>query len=140
MKRILIAILALAMVIGLQPQARAANTDSNAFWSFLFHNQDPRLTAAGIGVGAGAGVASYLMTKKHGYPPVRHVSYGAAFGVTTFGCAVLYPMVATVLINRPLTYREAYIGVAECIVPVLGGWFVDTYLPHNKLYDTVQAR
>jgi hypothetical protein len=29
------------------------------------------------------------MTKKHGNPPMRHVSFGTAYGVTAFGCAVV---------------------------------------------------
>jgi hypothetical protein len=124
MKRCLFAGLALIFVIGLQSQpARAqANTwnTPNSFW---------------IGVGAGTGVASYLMTKKHGNPPVRHVSYGTAYGVTTFGCMVVYPMVATVVLNRQLTPREAYVGMADCVVPIIGGWLVDAALPHDAWTD-----
>jgi len=140
MNRFLLVGLALVLVIGLHAQpARAQNNvqnnNWNAFWAWISHNQDPRLTVVGIGVGAAATGASYAMVKKHGNPPVRHVSYGTAFGVTTFGCMVVYPMVATVVLNRPLTPREAYIGMAECAVPILGGWFVDSILPHDAWTD-----
>jgi hypothetical protein len=139
MKRYLFAGLALIFVIGLQSQPARAQANgwntSNSFWAWLNHGQDPRLRVVGIGVGAGAGVAFYVMTKKHGNPPVRHVSYGTAYGVTTFGCMVAYPMVATVILNRQLTPREAYVGMADCAVPIIGGWIVDAVLPHDAWTD-----
>ena len=113
MRRLLLAGLALVIAIGLQARvARAQSNTWNDFWTWINHGQDPRLTWVGIGVGGAATAAGYVMTKKHGNPPVRHVSVGTAYGVTTFGCMVVYPMVATVVLNRPLTPREAYIGMA----------------------------
>ena len=136
MNRFFLAGLAMVFVIRLQAQpAHAQDNSWNNFWAWITHGQDPRLTVVGIGVGAAATGASYAMVKKHGNPPVRHVSYGTAFGVTTFGCMVVYPMVATVVLNRPLTPREAYIGIAECVVPIIGGWVVDAVLPHDAWTD-----
>jgi cytochrome bd-type quinol oxidase subunit 2 len=136
MNRFFLAGLALVFVIGLQAQpAHAQDNSWNNFWAWITHGQDPRLTVVGIGVGAATTGASYAMVKKHGNPPVRHVSYGTAFGVTTFGCMVVYPMVATVVLNRPLTPREAYIGMAECAVPIIGGWVVDAVLSHDAWTD-----
>ena len=139
MKRFLLAGVTLIFVIGLAPQpAHAQNygwSSWNSFWAWLNHGQDPRLIPVGFGVGAGTGGASYVMTKKHGNPPVRHVSYGTAYGVTTFGCMVVYPMVATVVLNRQLTPREAYVGMADCAVPFIGGWIVDAVLPHDAWTD-----
>ena len=133
MNRFFLAGLAMVFVIRLQAQpAHAQDNSWNNFWAWITHGQDPRLTVVGIGVGAAATGASYAMVKKHGNPPVRHVSYGTAFGVTTFGCMVVYPMVATVVLNRPLTPREAYIGIAECVVPIIGGWVV-TSLPAKRI-------
>lgn len=140
MKRFIIAALALALVMGLQPQAAHAQSNNANLWTWLFGNQDPRLTAVGVGVGAGAGVASYLMTKKHGNPAVRHVSYGTAYGVTAFACAAVYPIVGTIVLNRPLTPREAYIGVADCVVPIIGGWLVDAWLPHDAWTDGIPPK
>jgi uncharacterized membrane protein YfcA len=139
MKRIAFAALALIFVIGWQPQsARAANSSaacSNGFLSWLAHGQDCHLFWGGAGIGIGTGVAGYFLTKKHGYPKTQPVTAGVAYGITTYACAVAYPFVATVLLNRPLTPREMYIGVAECIVPFVGGWLVDTYLPHDAWTD-----
>ena len=145
MKRLLFAAVAVAFMAGLQLQPAHAQAQAqsqaygwnswNSFWAWWSHGRDPRLTAASIGVGAAAAGASYAMVKKHGNPPVRHVSYGTAYGVTTFGCMVVYPMVATVLLNRQLTPREAYVGMADCAVPIIGGWIVDSILPHDAWTD-----
>lgn len=138
MKRLSLAALALVLLIGLQPQsarAQDANANWNAFWAWLSHGQDPRLTGVGIAVGLGADGASWALTRKHGTPAHRYMSYGAAYGVTTLGCAVVYPMVATVVLNRPLTPREAYDGIADCVVPFIGGWLVDAWLPHTAWVD-----
>jgi hypothetical protein len=61
--------------------------------------------------------------------------YITAWGVTSFGCAVVFPMVATVVLNRPLTPREAYVGMADCVVPFIGGWLADAALPHDAWTD-----
>ena len=136
MKRSILAALALIMAIGLQPQtARAQDNNWNTFWAWLMRGQDPRLFWGGVGVGIGTGLASLLMTEKHGNPGVRHVSYGTAYGVTTYACAVVYPFVGTWLLNRPLTPREMYDGVGDCIVPFIGGWIVDASLPHTAWID-----
>jgi hypothetical protein len=138
MKKPILAVLALLLAIALQPQAARAQ-DTNATWnSFLLwwgHGQDPRLTAAGIGVGIGTGVAAYFLTQKHGNPGHARVTTLGAYGITTGACMVVTPFVYTVAVNRPLTYREAYMGFADCIVPFIGSWLVDKYLPHNALYD-----
>ena len=34
-------------------------------------------------------------------------------------------MVGTVVLNRPLTYREAHILIADCVIPFVGGWLVN---------------
>lgn len=149
MKRLLFAAVALAFMAGLQPQPAYAQPYGsqpygwnawNSFWAWWSHGRDPRLTTVSMGVGAAAAVTSYVMVKKHGNPPTRHFSYGAAYGVTTFGCMVVYPMVATVVINRPLTPREAYVGMADCAVPFIGGWIVDSILPHDAWTDGLPQR
>ena len=113
MNRFFLAGLALVFVIGLQAQpAHAQDNSWNNFWAWITHGQDPRLTVVGIGVGAAATGASYAMVKKHGNPPVRHVSYGTAFGVTTFGCMVVYPMVATVVLNLNVAFLDRDVGRA----------------------------
>lgn len=67
------------------------------------------------------------------------MSPAAAFGVTTFGCMVLYPIIGTIAVHRELTPREAYSGILGCVIPFVGGWIVDQTLPHNAWYDGVPA-
>jgi len=124
---------ALILAIGLQ--SRAVRADENPLWAFLFGHDDPRLTATGIGIGIASTGASYALTHKHGVPAVRTASPGVAFGVTSFGCAVLYPIVGTILLHRELTPREAYSGMLGCVVPFVGGWIMDQTLPHDPWYD-----
>ena len=136
MKRTIVAALALIFAIGLLPQtARAQDNNGNAFWAWLTRGQGPRLFWGGVGIGIGTDVASYYLVKKHGTPPHRPMTAGAAYGVTTFACAVAYPFVGTWLLNRPLTPREMYDGVADCVVPFVGGWIVDAMLPHDAWTD-----
>ena len=50
-------------------------------------------------------------------------------GLTTIGCAAVSPMVATVVLNRPLTMREGHVLIGSCMIPIVGGWLV------NEAYD-----
>jgi hypothetical protein len=126
---------ALIAVIGLGLQSQAARAEDNPILNFLFGHQDPRLTATGIGVGLASTGASYAMTHKHGVPAVRFASPGIAFAVTSFGCAVVYPIIGTLVLHRALTPREAYTGMADCVIPFIGGRIVDSALPHTAWYD-----
>ena len=53
------------------------------------------------------------------------ISQAGAIVGTTIGCAATSPIVATIVLNRPLTYREAHILVGSCLIPVIGGWLVN---------------
>jgi|HubBroStandDraft_5_1064220.scaffolds.fasta_scaffold574098_1 hypothetical protein len=135
MKRPLFAVLALILAVGLQSQAARAQDSSNFFSQLIYGNQDKKLAPPGIGLGIAAGIGSYYLSMKRGYPGTRIMSYGVAYGATTAGCIVVYPILATAWINRPLTPREAYIGFANCALPIVGGWIVDASLPHTAWYD-----
>lgn len=142
MHRHLLRAAALILAIGLQGQAVRAQTptqttraEDNPILDFLFGHQDPRLTAAGIGLGVASTGASYALTHKHGVPAVRAASPGIALAVTSFGCAVAYPILGTIVLHRALTPREAYTGIAGCIIPFIGSWLVDQALPHTAWYD-----
>ena len=80
---------------------------------------DPRITGVSWVVGGAATGASLAAhTSSSG------AAWGA-WGISTFGCAVVSPMVATVVLNRQLSYREAHILIGGCIVPIVGGWLVN---------------
>ncbi|HUC50500.1 MAG TPA: hypothetical protein VMA30_14045 [Xanthobacteraceae bacterium] len=149
MKRLILAALALTMAIGLQPNVAQAQGPAPAptwgwgngsFLDWWGHGQDPRLTTAGIGIGIGTGVGAYFLTQKHGNPGHARVTTLGAYGITTGACMVATPFVYTVAVNRPLTYREVYMGMADCIVPFIGSYLVNAYLPHNVLYDGVNGK
>lgn len=95
------------------------------------HRIDPRVDAAGIGVGVASTVAFLALNGWHlkrGHATTALGTNGA-FIATTAGCIVFSPMVATVLVHRPLTYREAHVLTAGCLVPFVGSWLV------NQAYD-----
>jgi hypothetical protein len=81
---------------------------------------DPRIVGTEIGVGAASTGAYFALKGHHG----GGLNWGA-WGAATFGCAVVSPMVATVVLNRPLSYREAHILIGSCVVPLVGGWLVN---------------
>lgn len=124
---------ALILAIGLHGQAVRA--DDNPILKFLLGNQDPRLTATGLGIGAASTGASYALTHKHGVPATRIASPGFAYAITSYGCAVVYPIIGTIVLHRELTPREAYAGIAGCFIPFIGSWIVEQTLPHTAWYD-----
>lgn len=134
MKRTIIAALALVFALGLLPQAaRAQDNNWNPF-TWFSHGQDPRLTGVGIGLGAASTAVSFVATAHH------HAHFGngvfiSAWAATAAGCVVVYPIVGTIVLNRPLTPREAYDGMADCVVPFVGGYIVDAMLPHTAWVD-----
>ncbi|HZC55627.1 MAG TPA: hypothetical protein VE396_06205 [Xanthobacteraceae bacterium] len=143
MKRTVLAALAVILAIGLQPQAaraQSANTNWHPFLNWWGHGQDPRLTAAGIGIGIGTGIGAYFLREKHGNPGTYRVTALGAYGATTGACIIATPFVYTVAVNRPLTYREVYMGMADCFVPFIGSYLVNAYLPHTMLYDGVNGK
>lgn len=95
------------------------------------HRVDPRVETAGLVVGVGSTVGFFAL---NGWRLGRgHATTGlgtnGAFIATTAGCVVFSPMVATAVVHRPLTYREAHVLTAGCLVPFIGPWLV------NQAYD-----
>jgi hypothetical protein len=90
---------------------------------------DPRITTTSWVVG-GASSAAYWAS---GGPAVP------VYGLTTFGCAAVSPMVATVALNRPLKYREAHILIGSCVIPFIGGWLVNEWYNTGVLWAPDEA-
>lgn len=134
MKRRFYAVIA-AAAMALMFQNQAARAQDDNIIDALFGHQDPRLTATGVAVGAGATAGYFILREKHGTPPVHRITALGAYGVTVAGCVVLYPMLATVAVNRPLTTREAWTGLANCVVPVLGGLIVEAAFHGQPWYE-----
>jgi hypothetical protein len=131
-------IAAAAMAMMLSNQAARAQDWSG--WNWLFGNQDPRLTVTGMALGAGAAAGYYALRQKHGptkiYPTtVRLATPLGAYAMTSIGCAAAFPIVGTLWLNRPLTTREVYTGMANCVVPFVGGWLMDYAYHGQAWYD-----
>jgi len=98
-------------------------------WGWWWSGQrDPAVANAQTVVG-GASLGAYFAIKDGGNSVFNNS--GAAWGVTTFGCAVVSPIVATAWANRNLTRREVWVMSANCVVPELGGWWVNAVLDAN---------
>jgi len=54
-----------------------------------------------------------------------HAPAGAPATIGIIGCAAASPIVATAVLHRPLTYREAHILIGSCVIPIIGGWLVN---------------
>lgn len=87
------------------------------------HHHDKALFWTSLGVGAAATAGYFAIKDSH------NVSNAAAWGLSTVGCLAVAPMVGTLVVKRPLTYREAHVMAASCVLPVVGGWLV------NRMYD-----
>ena len=95
------------------------------------HETDPRLSATSFGVGV-AGTAGFFALRNwqlHNKGKLNGLGVNGAAVMTTAGCLALSPIVGTIVVQRELTFREAYGLVADCVVPFVGAWLV------NKAFD-----
>ncbi len=102
---------------------------------------DPRIKVVEVGVGAASTAAFFALNNWNWkWDSARNgITSLGAWGVTTVGCAALSPIVATAVINRPLTYREAHVMVADCVVPIVGGWLVNEAYNQHILWAPDEA-
>jgi len=94
------------------------------------------LTATEIGVGAASTAAYFAINDWHWkWDSARAgITQAGAIAGTTIGCAAVSPMVATVLLKRPLRYREAHMLIAGCVIPVIGSWLVEQAYDNHILW------
>jgi uncharacterized membrane protein YidH (DUF202 family) len=91
------------------------------------HHINKKIVATAIVVGA-ASTAAYFAINNwswNGWNNGSGLTRLGAYGVTSLGCAVVSPMVATVVLNRALTQREGHILIGSCVLPLVGGWLVN---------------
>jgi hypothetical protein len=105
---------------------------------------DKRIKAVEVGVGAASTAAFFSLNNWNWkWDSGRNgITAWGAWGITTMGCAALSPIVATAVIKRPLTYREAHIMIADCLIPIVGGWLVNEAYNQHILWapDEPQAQ
>ncbi|MGH6683611.1 MAG: hypothetical protein ACRECA_06750 [Pseudolabrys sp.] len=111
----------------------AQAADAHSHKKIAHKKIDPRLTVSSIGVGAASTATFFAIShgKHWHYGPLAS---GTAWGLTTMGCMAVSPMVATVVVNRPLSYREAHVLLASCVLPVVGGWLVNEAYNNGTLW------
>jgi hypothetical protein len=97
----------------------------------LPHPVDHRIRAVNTGVGLAWTGAALAM---------KGVSDGFAIGATTIGCMATGPMVATAVLHRPLTYREAHVILGSCLIPFIGGWLVNEWYNEGVLVAPDEKR
>ncbi len=101
-----------------------------------------RITAVAIGVGA-ASTATYFAINNwswNGWNNSSGLTRLGAWGMATIGCAAVSPMVATVVLNRALTQREAGILLGSCVLPIVGGWLVNEAYNAHPEWEPVSER
>ena len=102
------------------------------------------LDVVGTGVGLGMTAGFFALNDGHWkWDSARHgITVAGAMVLTTVGCMALSPIVATAVLNRPLTYREAHVLIGGCIIPVIGGWLIDQAYENHILWapDEPQAK
>jgi hypothetical protein len=105
------------------------------------HSDDVKLTAAGIAVGVGSTAAYFALRDWRRHPrPYHGISEGGAFAISTFGCMAASPIVATIVVQRELTMREAYAMTADCVIPFVGGWLMNKAFDAHPEWEARKAR
>jgi hypothetical protein len=101
--------------------------------------RDKRLKVASIAVGAASTVAFFSITnwrwRSWNTNLNNGLTVGAAYAATTVGCMAVAPIVGTVVVNRPLTPREAHVMMGGCVIPFVGGWLVDQAYEANPQWE-----
>jgi hypothetical protein len=103
--------------------------------AFLVHSADaktrrpvdPRLDTVSTVVGAGWTAGLFAINHWNWKWDAGRAGLTAtsAITLTTVGCVATSPIVATAVLNRPLSYREAHILAGSCLIPIIGGWLVN---------------
>jgi hypothetical protein len=109
----------------------------------LRRNQtDPRLAATSFGVGVAGTVGFFALRnwQLHNKGRLNGLGINGAAITTTGACLALSPIVGTLMVQRELTFREAYALAADCIVPFVGGWLVNQAFDAHPEWEPRKAR
>jgi hypothetical protein len=120
--------LAAAVIAAFALTVQAANAGSGR------HHVKKEIKAAAIVTGAAATVTFFAINDwKWKWNNSSALTSLGAYTATTIACAAASPMLATALLKRPLTNREAGILAGSCVLPIVGGWLVnEAYNAHPE--------
>jgi hypothetical protein len=106
------------------------------------HHVSKRIAAVAIGVGAASTAAYFAINdwRWNGWHNGSGLTRLGAYGLTSIGCAAVSPMVATVVMHRPLTQREGHILIGSCVVPIIGGLLVNAAYDAHPGWDPAPAK
>src|SRR3954467_15910710 len=127
MPRFLAVIFAFAAAVALSCQP------ADAFWQ-RHKKVSPPVQATVVGAGIASTVNYWSLLDWSWNKKSSGYRWGAA-GAVTFGCMVLSPMVASALKHDQLTLREVYVLEGSCIVPIIGGWLMNSWFDANPQWE-----
>jgi hypothetical protein len=130
--------LALAMAVatfGLVSQGGTAN-------AFLLGDRSPNVTTGQIIAGGGMTAAYLALNCHHGFRHCHRFTSRTSlkwYGLTTIGCFALSPIIAGGLVSynehRELKSSEVFMMMADCVVPIIGGWVMKSAFDANPQWD-----
>ncbi len=141
MKRSLIALATAAVAaLGLMMQGGSAQ-------AFLLKDRSPNVTAGQL-IAGGAMTAVYWTQVCNSsfsncarFDSPRSLKW---FGLTTVGCFALSPIVSGILVSaneqRELRSSEVFMMMADCVVPLVGGWVAKAAFDANPHWDAGTGR
>jgi hypothetical protein len=101
--------------------------------------RDPKLAASNFWVGAGATGAFFALRSghRHGHWWNGHWhngrgihSFAGAYAITSGFCAAASPIIGTIVTQRQLTQREVFVSTANCVLPIIGGWWMNYWFDY----------
>ena len=132
--------MAIAAFSGLVAQSGKAN-------AFLLTNRSPNVVGPQIVVGAGMAAVYWTRICHHNFHHCANFTSPKAlkwYGITTVGCMALTPIVAGLLVSanerRELRSSEALGMAADCVLPIIGGWIMQSLYNAHPEWDAGTGR
>lgn len=141
MKRSLIALATAAVAaLGLMMQGGSAQ-------AFLLKDRSPNVTAGQIIAGGSMAAVYWTQVCNRNFSRCARFDSPRAlkwYGLTTVGCFALSPIIGGMLVSmneqRELRSSEVFMMVADCVVPIIGGWVAKAAFDANPSWDAGTGR
>jgi hypothetical protein len=141
MKKTLLGLtVAIAAFSGLVAQSSKAH-------AFLLTNRSPNVLAGQIIAGGGMMAVYYTQICHHNFSHCARFTSNRAlkwYGITTVGCMALSPIISGLLVSynerRELRSSEAMGMLADCVIPIIGGWIVKAAYDAHPEWDAGTGR